>query len=90
MNAEVIEIWTEVNGMMTADPRKVKNAFTIPSISYSEAMELSHFGAKVIYPPSLVPAFLKNIPINILNTFNYRTNGSCFSTYYAKKKRIKS
>lgn len=70
LNANVIEIWTDVNGMMTADPRKVKNAFTIPSISYSEAMELSHFGAKVIYPPSLVPAFLKNIPIIILNTFN--------------------
>ncbi len=70
LNAKVIEIWTDVNGMMTADPRKVKNAFTIPSISYSEAMELSHFGAKVIYPPSLVPAFLKNIPIIILNTFN--------------------
>lgn len=70
LNAKVIEIWTDVNGMMTADPRKVKNAFTIPSISYSEAMELSHFGAKVIYPPSLVPAFLKNISIIILNTFN--------------------
>ncbi|MFN3588646.1 MAG: bifunctional aspartate kinase/homoserine dehydrogenase I [Spirosomataceae bacterium] len=69
LSAQVIEIWTDVNGMMTTDPRKVKNAFTIPTISYAEAMELSHFGAKVIYPPSLTPAFQKNIPIQILNTF---------------------
>ena len=70
LNAEEIEIWTDVDGMMTADPRKVKNAFTIPTITYSEAMELTHFGAKVIYPPSLQPAFAKNIPIRVLNTFN--------------------
>ncbi len=85
LNAEVIEIWTDVNGMMTADPRKVKNAFTIPSISYSEAMELSHFGAKVIYPPSLVPAFLKNIPINILNTFNSNDLGTTITKEINKK-----
>ncbi len=85
LNAEVIEIWTDVNGMMTADPRKVKNAFTIPSISYSEAMELSHFGAKVIYPPSLVPAFLKNIPINILNTFNSNHLGTTITKEINKK-----
>ncbi len=70
LDAEEIEIWTDVDGMMTADPRKVKNAFTIPTITYSEAMELTHFGAKVIYPPSLQPAFAKNIPIRVLNTFN--------------------
>jgi bifunctional aspartokinase / homoserine dehydrogenase 1 len=70
LNAEEIEIWTDVDGMMTADPRKVKNAFTIPTITYAEAMELTHFGAKVIYPPSLQPAFAKNIPIRVLNTFN--------------------
>ncbi len=70
LDASVIEIWTDVNGMMTADPRKVKKAFTIPEISYAEAMELSHFGAKVIYPPSLTPAFLKKIPVRVLNTFN--------------------
>jgi aspartokinase/homoserine dehydrogenase 1 len=85
LNAEVIEIWTDVNGMMTADPRKVKNAFTIPSISYSEAMELSHFGAKVIYPPSLVPAFLKNIPIKILNTFNSNHLGTTITKEINKK-----
>lgn len=79
LGSEVIEIWTDVNGMMTADPRKVKNAFTIPDISYSEAMELSHFGAKVIYPPSLVPAFIKNIPIKVLNTFESSHSGTTIS-----------
>lgn len=79
LNAAVIEIWTDVNGMMTADPRKVKNAFTIPTITYAEAMELSHFGAKVIYPPSLTPAFYKNIPIRILNTFNHKHPGTFVS-----------
>lgn len=78
-NAEVIEIWTDVNGMMTADPRKVQNAFTIPEISYAEAMELSHFGAKVIYPPSLTPAFLKNIPVKVLNTFSPENKGTTIS-----------
>lgn len=80
LNTEVIEIWTDVNGMMTADPRKVKNAFTIPEISYSEAMELSHFGAKVIYPPSLVPAFQKKIPLRILNTFDSNNPGTTISS----------
>jgi bifunctional aspartokinase / homoserine dehydrogenase 1 len=76
LDADVIEIWTDVDGMMTADPRKVMNAFTIPSISYSEAMELSHFGAKVIYPPSLQPAFAKNITLKVLNTFNTAFEGT--------------
>jgi aspartokinase/homoserine dehydrogenase 1 len=79
LDAELIEIWTDVNGMMTADPRKVKNAFSIPEISYAEAMELSHFGAKVIYPPSLVPAFAKNIPIKVLNTFQPGHSGTTIS-----------
>ena len=76
LEADVIEIWTDVDGMMTADPRKVSNAFTIPSISYAEAMELSHFGAKVIYPPSLQPAFAKNITLKVLNTFNTAFEGT--------------
>ena len=76
LQAGVIEIWTDVDGMMTADPRKVTNAFTIPSISYAEAMELSHFGAKVIYPPSLQPAFAQNIPLKVLNTFNRSFEGT--------------
>ena len=79
LDAQVIEIWTDVDGMMTADPRKVTNAFTIPSISYAEAMELSHFGAKVIYPPSLQPAFAKNIPLKVLNTFNTDFTGTLVS-----------
>jgi len=69
LNAEEIQIWTDVNGMMTADPRIVKKAFSLPELSYTEAMELSFFGAKVIYPPTMIPAFLKKIPIVIRNTF---------------------
>ena len=68
--AEAIEIWTDVDGMLTADPRIVKKAFSLPVLSYTEAMELSYFGAKVIYPPTMIPAFLKRIPIVIRNTFN--------------------
>jgi len=69
LNAEEIEIWTDVNGMMTADPRIVKKAFSLSELSYTEAMELSYFGAKVIYPPTMIPAFLKKIPLVIKNTF---------------------
>lgn len=69
LDVQIIEIWTDVNGMMTADPRVVKKAFSLPSLSYTEAMELSYFGAKVIYPPTMIPAFLKRIPISIRNTF---------------------
>lgn len=69
LGASAIEIWTDVNGMLTADPRIVKKAFSQPTLSYNEAMELSYFGAKVIYPPTMIPAFLKKIPIVIRNTF---------------------
>ncbi len=69
LRASAIEIWTDVNGMLTADPRIVKKAFSQPTLSYNEAMELSYFGAKVIYPPTMIPAFLKKIPIVIRNTF---------------------
>jgi aspartokinase/homoserine dehydrogenase 1 len=65
-----IEIWTDVDGMMTADPRKTKNTRTLPKVTYEEAMELSHFGAKVIYPPTIQPALELRIPISIRNTFN--------------------
>ncbi|MBS1598508.1 MAG: bifunctional aspartate kinase/homoserine dehydrogenase I [Bacteroidetes bacterium] len=67
--AKTVEIWTDVSGMMTADPRLVSNAKAIPNISYQEAMELSHFGAKVIYPPTIQPVMDKNIPVWIKNTF---------------------
>jgi aspartokinase/homoserine dehydrogenase 1 len=76
LNAEEIEIWTDVNGMMTADPRMVKKAFSLPELSYTEAMELSFFGAKVIYPPTMIPAFLKKIPIVIRNTFEPEFTGT--------------
>ena len=69
LNASEIQIWTDVNGMMTADPRMVKKAFPLEELSYTEAMELSYFGAKVIYPPTMIPVFLKKIPIIIKNTF---------------------
>ncbi len=69
LDASILEIWTDVSGMMTADPRIVKRAHPIEKISYEEAMELSHFGAKVIYPPSIMPVLKKKIPIQIKNTF---------------------
>lgn len=70
LRASVIEIWTDVDGVLTADPRRVKKAFTIPTMTYAEAMEMSHFGAKVIYPPTLQPALHLRIPLVIKNTFN--------------------
>lgn len=69
VDASVLEIWTDVSGMMTADPRLVNNIKHIPQISYQEAMELSHFGAKVIYPPTIQPVMKKGIPVWIKNTF---------------------
>jgi aspartokinase/homoserine dehydrogenase 1 len=69
LHATTVEIWTDVSGMMTADPRLVSNAKIIPNISYQEAMELSHFGAKVIYPPTIQPVMTKSIPVWIKNTF---------------------
>ena len=70
LDAEKLEIWTDVDGVLTCDPRKVSKAYTVESLSYNEAMELSHFGAKVIYPPTIQPALAKQIPIYIRNTFN--------------------
>ena len=69
LSVSVVEIWTDVSGMMTADPRLVANARNIQQISYQEAMELSHFGAKVIYPPTIQPLMNKRIPVKIKNTF---------------------
>jgi aspartokinase/homoserine dehydrogenase 1 len=70
LNAEVLEIWTDVDGFMTADPRVIHTAYTINELSYVEAMELCNFGAKVIYPPTIYPVCVKNIPIKVKNTFN--------------------
>ena len=79
LEAEQIEIWRDVDGVLTADPRKVTESFTIPSMTYGEAMEMSHFGAKVIYPPTLQPALQKNIPLYIKNTFNPDFEGTLVS-----------
>ncbi len=79
LDASAIEIWTDVDGVMTADPRKVKKAFSIPQMSYAEAMEMSHFGAKVIYPPTIQPALAKKIPLYIKNTFNPDFEGTFIS-----------
>jgi aspartokinase/homoserine dehydrogenase 1 len=77
--ATSLEIWTDVNGMFTANPKLVKQAKPIESISYQEAMELSHFGAKVLYPPTIQPVLSANIPIWIKNTFNAEANGTLIS-----------
>ncbi len=79
LDADSIEIWTDVDGVMTTDPKMVKNAFPQPNLSYIEAMEMSHFGAKVIYPPTLQPAFTKKIPLSIRNTFNPSFEGTLIS-----------
>jgi len=76
LNAEVLEIWTDVNGFMTADPRVIHTAYTINELSYVEAMELCNFGAKVIYPPTIYPVCVKNIPILVKNTFNPENPGT--------------
>ena len=70
LDAEILEIWTDVDGFMTADPKVIKSAYTINELSYVEAMELCNFGAKVIYPPTIYPVCVKNIPIKVKNTFN--------------------
>ena len=80
LGAEQVEIWTDVDGVLTADPRKVTRAFTIPRLTYAEAMEMSHFGAKVIYPPTLQPALQRDIPIYIKNTFNPAFPGTFISS----------
>jgi bifunctional aspartokinase / homoserine dehydrogenase 1 len=79
LHAKAIEIWTDVDGVLTADPRRVKKAFTLPTMTYGEAMEMSHFGAKVIYPPTILPALAKNIPLYIKNTFNPEFPGTYIS-----------
>ena len=76
INASILEIWTDVSGIMTADPRIVPNAKLIPKISYQEAMELSHFGAKIIYPPTILPVMRAHIPVWIKNTFEPAHSGT--------------
>ena len=76
LEAEILEIWTDVDGFMTADPRVIKSAYTISELSYIEAMELCNFGAEVIYPPMIYPVCVKNIPIRVRNTFNLENPGT--------------
>lgn len=80
LNAELLEIWTDVSGMFTANPKIVKQAHPIETISYQEAMELSHFGAKVLYPPTIQPVLKLNIPIVIKNTFDPEAVGTYISS----------
>jgi len=79
LNASILEIWTDVDGFMTADPKVINNAYVIEKLTYVEAMELCNFGAKVIYPPTIFPAYHKNIPIRIKNTFNPDAPGTFIS-----------
>ncbi|MGM9708851.1 MAG: bifunctional aspartate kinase/homoserine dehydrogenase I [Prevotella sp.] len=76
LDADILEIWTDVDGFMTADPKVIKTAYTINELSYIEAMELCNFGAKVIYPPTIYPVCVKNIPIRVKNTFNPEAPGT--------------
>ncbi len=89
LDADVLEIWTDVDGVLTSNPRVVENAHTIPKLSYDEAMELSHFGAKVIYPPTIQPALSKEIPIYIKNTFNPTFEGTRISKEASSDERKK-
>ena len=79
LNVKEIQIWTDVDGVLTADPRIVKQAFSIPVMTYEEALEMSHFGAKVIYPPTIIPALEKRIPLRIKNSFNPDAPGTLIS-----------
>ena len=84
LDASILEIWTDVDGFMTADPRVISSAYVIDRLTFTEAMELCNFGAKVIYPPTIYPVYHKNIPIRILNTFNPTAPGT-----YISRERVK-
>ena len=87
LDASVLEIWTDVNGFMTADPRVISTAYTIPELTYVEAMELCNFGAKVVYPPTIYPVCVKNIPILIKNTFEPENPGSIIKAEVERDER---
>ena len=88
LDATVLEIWTDVDGFMTADPRVISTAYVIPELSYVEAMELCNFGAKVVYPPTIYPVCVKHIPILIKNTFNPEAPGSIIKDEVKTDSRI--
>ncbi|MDR1407275.1 MAG: bifunctional aspartate kinase/homoserine dehydrogenase I [Tannerella sp.] len=87
LDASILEIWTDVDGFMTADPKVINSAYVIDRLSFTEAMELCNFGAKVIYPPTIYPVYHKNIPIRICNTFNPATPGTYISGEYYPHER---
>ncbi|MCC5936767.1 MAG: bifunctional aspartate kinase/homoserine dehydrogenase I [Lunatimonas sp.] len=89
LKADSLEIWTDVSGVMTADPKLVYSAITIPQLSYSEAMELSHFGAKVVFPATMQPAMRRRIPIYIKNTFDPANSGTLICEETENNKLIK-
>lgn len=82
LDADILEIWTDVDGFMTADPRVISKAYVIEHLTFPEAMELCNFGAKVIYPPTIYPVFHKNIPIRVKNTFNSTAEGTLISSVH--------
>lgn len=88
LDAEELDIWTDVDGFMTSDPRIIKNARIIPDMTFVESMELCSYGAKVIYPPTIYPVFHKNIPIKILNTFNPSAPGTFISDHFGGNPRV--
>lgn len=88
LNADLLEIWTDVDGFMTADPRMIPTAFVQPHMTFIESMELCSFGAKVIYPPTIYPVFHKNIPIKILNTFNPSAPGTLITDVKGEQENI--
>ena len=85
LDATMLEIWTDVDGFMTADPRVISSAYVIKKLTFTEAMELCNFGAKVVYPPTIYPVFHKNIPIRVCNTFNPNVPGTLISSYTDEK-----
>lgn len=88
LKADMLEIWTDVDGFMTADPRVINNAYTIHHLSYVEATELCNFGAKVVYPPTIYPVFKANIPIKIKNTFNPKSEGTIINSHSEDEGRL--
>ena len=88
LKADMLEIWTDVDGFMTADPRVISNAYTIHHLSYVEATELCNFGAKVVYPPTIYPVFKANIPIRIKNTFNPDSEGTIIDDHSEDEGRL--
>ena len=88
IDAEEIQIWTDVDGMMSADPKIVKNARTLEKVSFAEASELAYFGAKVLHPKTILPAVKKNIPVRVLNTFNAEGKGTLILNEVGKNEQI--